>query len=154
MSSPQVRAIQRYYPQIYLACHVDHVRTKSNRYHVSAHDASLLAHLDEREPTHARKLAKHLGVTNSTLSAALKRLDALGYIGRRPDPKDRRQVELSLTPLGAEAMSAASVLDHRRVAAVLERLSPRKRSQAVAGLALLAEAAREFQAHAPRRRRW
>src|SRR5262245_11140292 len=103
MTSRLVRCIQRYYPQIYLACHVDHVRTKSNRYHLSAHDSSLLAHLDEAAPTLAGDLARHLGISNSTLSAALKRLEALGYLARKPRPRDRRQIELRLTTAGAEA---------------------------------------------------
>ncbi|HVS51676.1 MAG TPA: MarR family transcriptional regulator [Opitutaceae bacterium] len=154
MSSPSVRAIQRFYPQIYLACHVDHVRTKSNRYHLSAHDAALLAHLDECEPVHATQLARHLGVTNSTLSAALKRMETLGYLARRPHPRDRRHAELTLTTAGAEAMSRASVLDRRRVGAVLARLAAADQTRAIAGLALLAKAAREFQAEAPRRKRW
>lgn len=154
MSSPLVRAIQRAYPQIYLACHVDHVRTKSNRFHVSAHDSALLAHLDEVTSTVAGQLAQHLGVSNSTLSAALKRLEALGHIERRVPARDRRRAELRLTAQGAEAMSAASVLDARRVARVLEQLPAAQQRRAVAGLALLARAAREFQARAPRRKRW
>ena len=154
MSSRLVRAIQRHYPQIYLACHVDHVRTKSNRYHLSAHDSSVLAHLDENEATLAGRLAQHLGVSNSTLSAPLKRLESLGYLTRAPRSRDRRQIELRLMPAGAEAMSASSVLDGKRLARVLERLSGAQQERAVAGLGLLAAAAREFQTAAPRRKRW
>jgi DNA-binding MarR family transcriptional regulator len=154
MSHRLVRAIQRAYPQVYLACHVDHVRTKSNRHHLSSHDATLLAHLDETKPTRAGELARHLGVTKSTLSPALKRLETLGCLVRRAAPGDRRQVELRLTAAGAIAMSDASVLDARRLAGVLARLSPRDQRRAVAGLELLARAAGTYQAHAPRRRRW
>jgi DNA-binding MarR family transcriptional regulator len=154
MSQALVRVVQRCYPQIYLACHVDHVRTKSNRYHLSAHDSSLLAHLEEDAPTTPRELARHLGISNSTLSAALKRLEGLGYLARRAKVRDARQVELRLTAAGAEAMAAASVLDAGRVGAVLAQLAAAPRRRAVAGLQLLAEAARAFQAAAPRRKRW
>jgi DNA-binding MarR family transcriptional regulator len=154
MSQRLVRAIQRAYPRIYLACHVDHVRTKSNRHHLSSHDSALLAHLDETAPTRAGDLARHLGVAKSTLSPALKRLETLGCVVRRAAPDDRRQIELRLTPAGAIAMSDASVLDARRVAGVLSKLSPRQQRRAVAGLELLAQAAGEFQSQAPRRRRW
>jgi DNA-binding MarR family transcriptional regulator len=154
MSQALVRVVQRCYPQIYLACHVDHVRTKSNRYHLSAHDSSLLAHLEEDVPTTPRELARHLGISNSTLSAALKRLEGLGYLGRRAKVRDARQVELRLTAAGAEAMAASSVLDARRVGGVLAQLAAAPRRRAVAGLQLLAQAARAFQAAAPRRKRW
>jgi DNA-binding MarR family transcriptional regulator len=154
MSRPLVHAVQRCYPQIYLACHVDHVRTKSNRHHLSAHDSSLLAHLDERQPTVPAQLALHLGVSNSTLSAALKRLEALGYIARRVHARDARKVELRLTSAGASAMSECSVLDAQRVAGVLDRLTAAQQRRAAAGLALLADAARAFQSVAPRRKRW
>lgn len=154
MTAPLVRAVQRAYPQIYLACHVDHVRTRSNRHHLSAHDSTLLVHLDEQRATVAGDLARHLGVTASTLSAALARLEELGHLTRTPARRDRRRIELRLTPQGAEAMADTSVLDRRRVAAVLGQLSPREQRRAVAGLALLARAALEFQARAPRRKRW
>lgn len=154
MSAARIRSIQRYYPQIYLACHVDHVRTKSNRHHLSAHDSTLLAHLEESQPTLAGPLARHLGIASSTLSAALNRLESLGHLTRTPARRDKRQIELRLTALGAEAMAEASVLDTKRVAAVLENLSATDQKRAVAGLALLAAAALERQAKAPRRKRW
>jgi len=154
MSHRLVRAIQRAYPKVYLACHVDHVRTKSNRHHLSSHDSALLAHLDESAPTLASDLARHLGVAKSTLSPALQRLEALGCLVRCAAADDRRQHELRLTPAGAIAMSNASVLDTHRVAGVLARLSQRDQRRAVAGLELLARAAATYQAHAPRRRRW
>jgi DNA-binding MarR family transcriptional regulator len=149
-----VHAIQRFYPQIYLACHVDHVRAKSNVHHVSAHDSSLLVHLDETEPTLAGELARHLGVASSTLSAALDRLEALGHLVRRPGARDGRKVEVRLTAKGAAAVAEVSVLDRRRLEGVLAGLTAAEQKRAVAGLALLARAARAFQEKAPRRKRW
>lgn len=150
----RIRAVQRYYPQVYLACHVDHVRTRSNRHHLSAHDATLLAHLDEERSVGVGALAKHLGVVASTLSASLGRLEALGHLARRPREGDRRRIDVRLTVKGARAMAGASVLDRRRLAGVLAELSEAQRIRAVAGLALLARGARAFQAKAPRRARW
>ena len=154
MPLSDVRALQRFYPQIYLACHVDHVCTKSNPHHLSAHDSTLLAHLDDSLPTLAGQLARHLGVANSTLSAALKRLGTLGHLLRTPSRHDKRQIELRLTAKGATARSEASVLDAKRVAAVLAELAPSRRKQAVAGLALLAGAALDYQTKTSRRKRW
>lgn len=153
MTSRLVRDVQRYYPQIYRACHVDHVRTKSNRYHLSAHDSSLLAHLDDTTPMLAGRLAQHLGVSKSTLSAALKRLEALGYIARTPREGDRRQFDLRLTEAGVQAMEDSSVLDAGRLAHVLGQLSSAQQRRVLAGLALLAEAAVAFHTTSPRGRR-
>ena len=154
MTSTLVSAIQRDFPQIYLACHVDHVRTKSNRHHLSSHDSTLLAHLAEDRATAAGALAKHLGVAASTLSATLGRLEALGHLRRHARARDRRHTEIFLTASGGRAMADASVLDRRRVAGLLAELPAADRARAVEGLALLAHAARAVQTKAPRRPRW
>lgn len=137
--------VLRFYPQIYLACHVDHVRAASTEWRLSAADSSILAHLDPRAPVSPRALAKHLAVRPSTLSAALRRLEALGYIASAPVAGDRRRRDLTLTRRGAEAMAATSVLDRERVKSLLRILSPREREAAVHGLGLLARAARRLQ---------
>jgi hypothetical protein len=46
MRCDAILEIQRLFPQIYLACHVDHVRAASTPWDLSSHDASILAHLD------------------------------------------------------------------------------------------------------------
>ena len=140
-----VALVQRCYPQIYLACHVDHVRAVSSPLRLSARDSALLSHLDEQKAMPAGRLARHLGVTASTLSAAIRRLAALGYLNRTPKAGDRRTIELRLTPQGAGAMAAASVLDASRVAEMLAQLSAAERRRALAGLALLARAAGDLQ---------
>jgi DNA-binding MarR family transcriptional regulator len=149
MSPELVSAVQRSYPQIYGACHVDHVRARSTAHRLSAQDSSLLSHLETEAPLRPGRLAKHLGISPSTLSASIKRLAALGYLSRTPAPRDRRQVELRITAQGLEAMADTSVLDRARVEGVLKLLSPRARDQAVSGLELLADAARRFQLRQP-----
>lgn len=134
--------IQRLYPQIYLACHVDHVRSASTRWRLSSQDSSILAHLDERKTMSPRVLGDHLGVAPSTLSAAIARLARLGYLTNTTALRDRRQRRLRLTSLGTEAMSATSVLDSARVRELLQKLSARERNLAINGLRLLARGAR------------
>ena len=138
--------VLRFYPQIYLACHVDHVRAASTAWRLSAADSSLLAHLDTSVPIAPRALARHLGVTASTLSAALRRLEHLGYIANAPAPHDKRRRNLTLTERGAEAMAGTSVLDSARVTKLLAVLEPRDRRAAIRGLSLLAQAARALHA--------
>ena len=140
-----VREIQRLYPQIYLACHVDHVRASSTKWGLSARDSSILAHLDLERGTSPRALAAHLSVAPSTLSAAIRRLAGLGYITSEPAQSDMRQRELRLTARGAEAMAATSVLDGKRVAALVRQFSAEEGRAAVEGLRLLARAARKLE---------
>jgi DNA-binding MarR family transcriptional regulator len=102
----------------------------------------ILAHLDEDAALNAAALARHLGIGAPALSAILKRLEALGCIARTPDPKDARRHLLRLTPEGARALSAGSVLDTNRVRRLVRRLTTAERDQALRGLALLAQAAR------------
>ena len=140
-----VTEVQRLYPQIYLACHVDHVRAPSTKWDLSSHDSSILAHLDREHAMTPRDLAAHLGVAASTLSASIARLSRLGYLSSTPLSKDRRQRELRLTARGAEAMSSTSVLDRERVRKMLEQLEAREQKAAVRGLSLLASAARKLE---------
>jgi DNA-binding MarR family transcriptional regulator len=144
MLSEAVFEIQRLFPQIYLACHVEHVRATSTSWDLSSHDASILAHLDRDTPVGPRALAGHLGVAASTLSAAISRLNSLGYLTSKPARSDKRQRELRLTPRGVEAIASTSVLDAKRVAQLLNRLDPDDRAAGVRGLQLLAQAARQM----------
>lgn len=134
--------VQRLYPQIYLACHKDHVRAVSTKFRISSQDASILVHLDREAGLSPRALAAHLGVAASTLSAALARLANLGYLTNTPNETDRRKRELRLTARGAEAISNTSVLDAERVRLMLDQLDSEERKAAVRGLALLAKGAR------------
>ena len=144
MSDDDVFEVQRLYPQIYLACHTDHVRAVSTKWRISSQDASILVHLDRESGLSPRELAVHLGVAPSTLSAAISRLSELGYLTSDPNKTDRRKRELRLTARGAEAIAATSVLDAERVQALLNKLKPDERKAAVRGLALLAQAARRL----------
>jgi DNA-binding MarR family transcriptional regulator len=141
MKGDPVRAIQRYYPQIYFACHVDHVRRASTAHALSSHDSGVLSHLDEERAITPSALARHIGVVPSTFSAQLDRMVSLGYVARNRSGSDRRRWELRLTDKGGRALAATSVLDGRRVQRLLARLSPRERSRAVEGMGLLAGAA-------------
>jgi len=143
MSDRAVRAVQRWYPQIYFACHTRHQRAASSETGLSAHDSAILAHLDEERPITASALARHLGIGAPTLSATLTRLAALGYISRTPRAGDRRVAELRLTKTGSRAMASSSVLEAARVARVLRELTADEQRLALEGLELLARASRE-----------
>jgi MarR family transcriptional regulator, organic hydroperoxide resistance regulator len=145
VSNRDVRLVQVAYPQIYFACHTRHVRRASTPTQLSATDSTLLAHLDEERSVRATAMAKHLGLAASTLSAAIGRLAALGYVIQQRDSKDGRAVDLLLSAKGATAMQASSVLESGRVKGMLEQLSAADRKRALDGLGLLATAARKTQ---------
>jgi DNA-binding MarR family transcriptional regulator len=140
----EVFEIQRLYPQIYMACHSDHVRAASTGWRVSSQDASVLVHLDRDKGIRPSALAKHLAVAPSTLSATISRLEKLGYLSSKPAESDKRQRELRLTKRGGEAIVATSVLNADRVRSMINKLTPTERKAAVRGLRLLARAARDI----------
>ncbi|HSH38068.1 MAG TPA: MarR family transcriptional regulator [Chthoniobacterales bacterium] len=144
MRDKAVPEIQRLYPQIYLACHVDHVRASSTEWRLSSRDSSILSHLDSEGGMSPKALAAHLNVAASTLSAAIAELVELDYISSDPLQSDKRRRELRLTQKGEEAMAGTSVLDAERVAALLKRLSDPECEAALEGLRLLGRAAREL----------
>src|SRR5262245_17469124 len=131
------------YPRIYFACHTRHVRDPDSRRLLSRHQASILDHLDEIDPTTVNELARHMGVTPATMSLALDRLERKGYVARARDGGDRRRVHVRLTTAGVRIRDSASVLDPSRVEALLARLTTTERQDAIRGLALLASAAQQ-----------
>ena len=139
--SEAARQVMTLYPRIYFACHTRHVRDPDSATLLSRHQASVLDHLDEIEPTTVNELARHMGVTAATMSLALDRLERKGYVERARDSADRRRVQLRLTSAGVRIRDATSVLDPSRVEALLARMSGADRDAAVRGLALLAGAA-------------
>src|SRR5919206_379549 len=112
-----------HYPRIYLACHRRHVRDAQTGALLSAHQASILDHLDAVEATTLTELAEHMGVTPGTMSVAVDRLVRAGYVTRAVDSADRRRVQLRLSEAGVRIKSASSVLDPDLVRALLARLT-------------------------------
>ena len=138
------RQVMTSYPRIYFACHTRHVRDPDSTGLLSRHQASVLDHLDEIDPTTVNELARHMGVTAGTMSLALDRLERKGYVVRLRDSADRRRVHVRLTSAGVRIREATSVLDPSRVEALLARMSHADRDAAVHGLALLADAAQRL----------
>jgi len=141
MVSDAVGRLMELYPRIYFACHRRHLRDPKSDAVLSAHQGSILDHLDEREPLMLRELARHMGVTASTMSLQIEQLVRKGYVIRERDAGDGRKLKLRLSEDGARVREANSVLDAERVAKMLDRLSEEELAAGLAGLALLAKAA-------------
>jgi DNA-binding MarR family transcriptional regulator len=142
-----VAAVLDCYPKIFFACHRRHVRDdqrakgRRRRRGLSAHQASVLDHLDAVAPTHLHQLAAHLDVTPSTMSLMIDRLQRGGYVRRSRDSHDARRINLRLTKAGLRIKRQQKVLDPDLVEAMLRRLSPDERAAALSGLESLARAA-------------
>jgi DNA-binding MarR family transcriptional regulator len=139
-----VETVLRCYPQIYFACHRRHVRDENTGEVMSQHQASVLDHLDDIEGTALFDLARHMGVTASTMSLTVDRLERGGWVQRERSKEDGRRVELRLTEAGVRIKKQQKVLEPELVRAMLARLEDGKRKKALRGLELLAEAAREL----------
>jgi DNA-binding MarR family transcriptional regulator len=85
-----------------------------------------------------------MGVTPSTMSLHLDKLESGGYVRRVRSREDARRVELRLTPAGVRIKQQQKVLDPRLVDMLLARLGETERRRALEGLSLLAKAAREM----------
>jgi DNA-binding MarR family transcriptional regulator len=68
------------------------------------------------------EVAQRLGVTVSTASGAVDHLVALGLVARADDPLNRRQVHVSVTPSGFEALEQLRELSTRYLRALFDVL--------------------------------
>jgi DNA-binding MarR family transcriptional regulator len=144
MAQAEVDTVLRCYPQIYFACHRRHVRDEKTQNVISANQASILDHLDDVEATSLFELARHMGVTASTMCLTVDRLERGGYIRRERSKQDARRVDLRLTPAGLRIKRQQKVLEPELIVAMLERLDEKRRRKALRGLEWLAEAARDL----------
>src|SRR4051812_10727621 len=109
--APDVAAVFRDYPRVFLSCHRRHVRDPKGGALLSSRQVSILDHLDPVHATSLNGLAQHMGVTAGTMSIAVDRLVRLGYIERQLDEVDRRRVRIRLTEAGVRVCAESSVLE-------------------------------------------
>src|SRR5574339_375215 len=96
----EVERVLRDYPRIFFACHERHRVEPQSKKAISAHQASILDHLDAREPVGLKDLARHMGVTPATMSVGIDRLVRGGWVKRERDAGDGRKINLTLTAAG------------------------------------------------------
>jgi DNA-binding MarR family transcriptional regulator len=91
--------------------------------------------------TNMNRLAEALDVVASSASRLCDRLEAAGLLRREPDPHDRREVRLVLTPAAHRLLDELRERRRAALAEVLERMSPVGRHELVRALAAFDEAA-------------
>jgi DNA-binding MarR family transcriptional regulator len=131
-------------PRIERACRAHGARDPVSGASVTERQALTLRQLDPVDPVMVTELADFLGVTASTMSLNLKRLEVAGLVRRTRDPADRRVMNVLLTDAGVRVRDSTQRVDPERVAALLDRLRPEERSRVVKALARLADAADEL----------
>jgi DNA-binding MarR family transcriptional regulator len=141
------------YPKIYLACHRRHLRDDESGRVLTQHQAGILDHLDAAKPMLLSELARHMSVTESTMSINIAKLRRKGYVKRLRDRSDRRRAGLTLTAAGARVREQNSVLDPDHVIELLSLMNPEELHRALQGLELLAQAAEKLMSKRPLRRR-
>jgi DNA-binding MarR family transcriptional regulator len=91
--------------------------------------------------TNMSRLAEALDVVPSSASRLCDRLEATGLLRRMPDPRDRREVRLLLTPAARRLLAEVRARRQAALADVLERMSPASRQELVRSLAAFDAAA-------------
>jgi DNA-binding MarR family transcriptional regulator len=91
--------------------------------------------------TNMSRLAESLDVVPSSASRLCDRLEATGLVRRVPDPRDRREVRLMLTPAARRLLDELRDRRRRALATVLGRMPEPVRQELVRALRAFAEAA-------------
>lgn len=102
---------------------------------------SLLMALNRPEPARIADLAPFLAMDRTTTTAALKVLEREGLATSRPDPGDRRNRHVTLTPAGHARLLAALPVWQAEHDTLDAALAPQDPAALHAGLNALAKAA-------------
>jgi DNA-binding MarR family transcriptional regulator len=94
----------------------------------------------------AGKLASKLGISPTSLTRLLDRLESRRLVERIKDDLDRRRVSIALLPQGRRLLDAVSVLEGTSIHRAAEDLTPEERIQILASLGRLVELARQHAA--------
>ena len=90
--------------------------------------------------TNMSRLAEALEVVPSSASRVCDRLEATGMLRRVPDPRDRREVRLLLTPAARLVLDELRDLRRRALAEVLDRMPESAREELLRSLTAFAAA--------------
>ncbi len=89
------------------------------------------------------QLAEQSGVTRATMTGLVDTLERDGMVTRKPDPNDRRQLSVELTPRGVEFLNQIMPEHFRRISVILSALTESERSTMVRLLAKIAGQAQQ-----------
>jgi DNA-binding MarR family transcriptional regulator len=96
-----------------------------------------------REPLRLSPLAQRLGISPSTLTRNLERLEKDGLVAREPDPEDARASRVRRTSAGERAARRVAGQELAFASEILERLGAERRGEVMRALGELLAAVRE-----------
>lgn len=85
---------------------------------ISGTDLDALEHLEADGPLTQRELGDRLALTSGAVTMLVDRLQAAGWVQRRPHPQDRRYLLVELAPEALERTPPSLVAYHARVRAL------------------------------------
>lgn len=91
---------------------------------LSATEGHTLSYLRSYSPASASELHRVLGVKRSTLTGLLDRLEARGWLSRRPSERDRRVTQVALTDVGRVEADRVQETVERLEADINARVEP------------------------------
>lgn len=106
-------------------------------------DYAVLVSLEDGPAPTQSELAAAVGRDKTRLIPILDRLEARGLLRRTPDPADRRNRVVALTPAGRELAASCRAGVREVEAELLSALDPPERAAFVGALERLADAARD-----------
>jgi DNA-binding MarR family transcriptional regulator len=92
------------------------------RFGISIPEWRVVAHLSQSGPVSVREIAARAAMDKSKTSRAAARLEAAGYVTKRPHPEDKRLIALDLTGSGRAMVAEITPLARAYEAEVMARL--------------------------------
>ncbi|CAB1128056.1 putative Transcriptional regulator SlyA [Candidatus Hydrogenisulfobacillus filiaventi] len=96
---------------------------------ITAEQYWLLRLLEKAGPLRVGQLAAALGIGQSSVTTACKRLERQGLVRRARDTADERVVRVILTEQGQQCVASWAALRHATAARILSTLSPEEQTR-------------------------
>lgn len=87
-----------------------------------------------RGDTLTTHLARTMGVAVPTMTSMIDGLSERGLVERQPDPTDRRQVRILMTPAGHEVLARYQTIMHDRIHELLQHLTAAQKKRLLAAM--------------------
>jgi DNA-binding MarR family transcriptional regulator len=107
----------------------------------------ILRHLRET-PRSAGQLGRAVGLSPTSITRVIDRLEERGLVTRRRDEQDRRRVEVRIAPEGLRVLGEVKVLKGTSLHRAMEAMPPDQRRRVTEALGELIEHARSYLAEA------